>query len=584
MSFYDPNQETVVAADSSSYGLGGVLMQKFNGVLKPICYASRSLTATEQRYAQIEKEALALTWACEKFRTYLIGLSFHLQTDHKPLVALFGTKNLDELPPRIQRFRMRMMWFDYKVVYIPGKLLSIADALSRSPICFVATAEDDLISEVEDHVNNVVTNFPASDKMLQTIRDELLADPICSTVIKYCEGGWPSSRSVCHVLQTFYQVRDDLAHQKGLLLKGDRIVIPLALQKEILNKLHQSHQGITKSRARARTVWWPGLSGDIKSFVMNCSVCAQLRTNPTEPLISSELPECSWQKVACDLFNFNNAVYLLVIDYFSRWIEIALLDKGTTADYVISHLKSTFAKFGIPNELRSDGGAQFLSFTFQKFANCYGFVHTFSSPRYPRSNGEAERAVQTVKNLLKICNDPYLALLALRTSPLKTGYSPSELLMGRELHTTVPAVPIVLEPKWSFLCDFKRKEKRVKINEKMNFDQRHQVRELPLLQDDSYVYVDDGYYDNKRDRIVRPADQPRSYVVDISPNRVIRSRKYLKPCSDNPVKTETEMTGTPATAELNDDALCHENSVLRRSNYVTRSGRISKPPQRLSYE
>ena len=120
LSFYDPNQETVVAADSSFYGLGAVLMQKFNGVLKPTCFASRSLIAIEQRYAQIEKEALALTWACEKFRIYLIGLSFHLQTDHKPLVALFGTKNLDELSPRIRRFRMRMMWFDYKVVYIPG--------------------------------------------------------------------------------------------------------------------------------------------------------------------------------------------------------------------------------------------------------------------------------------------------------------------------------------------------------------------------------------------------------------------------------------------------------------------------------
>ena len=118
----------------------------------------------------------------------------------------------------------------------------------------------------------------------------------------------------------------------------------------------------------------------------------------------------------------------------------------------------------------------------------------------------------------------------------------------------------------------------------MNFDKRHKLRELPLLQDDSYVYDDDGYYDDKRGRIVRAADQPRSYVVDISPNRVTRNCKYLKSCSDNPVKTETEMTGTPATAELNDDALCHDNSVSGRSNYVTRSGRISKTPERLSYE
>ena len=155
-------------------------MQRVEGTLKPICYASRSLTATEQRYAQIEKEALGLTWACEKFRNYLIGLSFQIQTDHKPLVALFGNKNLDELSPRIQRYRMRMMWFHYQVVYIPGKLLSVADALSRSPICSVTTADDDLTVEVERYVDNIVMHLPASHDMFQNIRDELLIDPICS--------------------------------------------------------------------------------------------------------------------------------------------------------------------------------------------------------------------------------------------------------------------------------------------------------------------------------------------------------------------------------------------------------------------
>ena len=97
LALFDPNCETVVSADASSYGLGAVLLQKQQEELKPIAYISRSLTPTEQRYAQIEKEALAFTWACERFSDYLLRLTFRIQTDHKPLVPLFSLKNLDEL-------------------------------------------------------------------------------------------------------------------------------------------------------------------------------------------------------------------------------------------------------------------------------------------------------------------------------------------------------------------------------------------------------------------------------------------------------------------------------------------------------
>ena len=110
LALFDPNLETVVSADASSYGLGAVLLQKQqSGELKPVAYISRSMTPTEQRYAQIEKEALAFTWACERLADYLIGLQFHIQTDHKPLVPLFSSKHLEELPIQVQRFRLRMM-------------------------------------------------------------------------------------------------------------------------------------------------------------------------------------------------------------------------------------------------------------------------------------------------------------------------------------------------------------------------------------------------------------------------------------------------------------------------------------------
>ena len=106
LALYSPKLETIVSADASSYGIGAVLLQRqLDGSLKPVSYASRSLTPTEQKYAQIEKEALGLTWACERFSNYLTGLKFQIETDHKPLVPLLGSKNLEDLPLRVQRFQ-----------------------------------------------------------------------------------------------------------------------------------------------------------------------------------------------------------------------------------------------------------------------------------------------------------------------------------------------------------------------------------------------------------------------------------------------------------------------------------------------
>ena len=134
LALFDPNLETTVSADASSYGLGALLLQKqANGERRPVAYVSRSMTPTESRYAQIEKEALALTWACERYSQYLIGLQFSIETDHKPLVPLFGSKLLDELPIRVQRFRMRMMRLNFSIYHVPGKNLTIADTLSRAP-------------------------------------------------------------------------------------------------------------------------------------------------------------------------------------------------------------------------------------------------------------------------------------------------------------------------------------------------------------------------------------------------------------------------------------------------------------------
>ena len=135
LALYDTEKETIVSADASSYGLGAVIRQRQeDGTLKAVAYASRSMTKTECRYAQIEKEALVTTWALEHWSDLLIGLKFHVETDHKPLVPLFSTKLIDELPVRIQRFRMRLLRFDFTISHVPGKSLMTADTLSRAPL------------------------------------------------------------------------------------------------------------------------------------------------------------------------------------------------------------------------------------------------------------------------------------------------------------------------------------------------------------------------------------------------------------------------------------------------------------------
>jgi hypothetical protein len=107
----------MVSADASSYGLGGVLTQKqLDDSWRPVVFISRSLSEAESRYAQIEKEALAVTWTCERLCGYVYGLDLKIRTDHKPLITLLKSRALDELPPRILRFPLRLLRFKYDII------------------------------------------------------------------------------------------------------------------------------------------------------------------------------------------------------------------------------------------------------------------------------------------------------------------------------------------------------------------------------------------------------------------------------------------------------------------------------------
>ena len=172
-----------------------------------------------------------------------------------------------------------------------------------------------------------------------------------------------------------------------------------------MRRIHSGHQGITKCRARAnQSVWWPGISKEIENLVRNCPTCCKSQVQFAEPLITTNFPKLPWQRVGTELFEYKGTQYVLVIDYFSHYIEIAKLS-STSSDAIITHLKAMFARHGILQYVVSDNGPQYSSEIFSKFAKAYGFIHITSSPKYPQSNGEVKRAVRTIKSLLKKADD-----------------------------------------------------------------------------------------------------------------------------------------------------------------------------------
>ena len=239
-----------MSADASSFGLGVVLLQcKGDSGWKPVAYASRFLSETKRCYTQIEKEALAVTWSCEKLSDYILGSKFEIETDHKPFIPLLSNKHLNNLPPRVLRFRLRMAKYDYTISHVPGKLLYTADTLSRDPA--PNHEPNSLQEEVETFVNSIKKlSLPATEQRLDTYRQSQ-QDPVCSQVREFCKTKWVNKKHVPQELMPYWKMKDNLLTIcDNLLLYNSRIVVLKLMQKETLQKIHAGHLGIEKCKKR----------------------------------------------------------------------------------------------------------------------------------------------------------------------------------------------------------------------------------------------------------------------------------------------------------------------------------------------
>ena len=359
---------------------------------------------------------------------------------------------------------MRLMKYSFHVHHIPGKELVTADTLSRAPIRKPPTKVDKRLTEdLSLYVAIIFESLPASERKLEEIRLHQQDDENFQNFALKPEG-WPDRTKLNTTLLAYWPERGKIKVQRGILMKS-------SLRLDTLDKIHAGHQGIRKCRERAReSVWWPRLSKQIKDMITTCPTCCKHRQNHAEPMIASPLPERPWQKIATDLFHHNGKDYIIAVDYYSRFFEVAPF-KNTTSENVVNHLKSFFCRHCIPEIVMSDNGPQFSAATLSKFADEWGFTHLTSSPYYPQSNGEAKRAVKTAKSLFVKSEDPYLALLSYRKTPLQNGHTPAELLMGPKLKPMGRKLkPMLLDAE-----QLRKNEQTCKRQQTQGYNKRHRA-------------------------------------------------------------------------------------------------------------
>ena len=260
LAYFDNDKPTVLNVDASGTVHGAVILQ--DG--KPIAFSSKTLSSCEQRYVNKERELLAILWGAQNFHTYVYGRKVLVETDHKPLEAIFRNP-LNECPPRLQRMFLKLTKYDLEVKYVPGKQQLISDCLSRTPL-----SDTVLISDPNDVIGiNLVDNLEMEHNTLKRFKDATSTDTTSQVVMDYVLQGWPSDKDhVDECARENWNYKEELSVEDGLLFKSDRLVVPKTMRPDVLNDLHGAHLGESKSPSLARDhVFWPSKTAHIKDKV-----------------------------------------------------------------------------------------------------------------------------------------------------------------------------------------------------------------------------------------------------------------------------------------------------------------------------
>ncbi|XP_062557522.1 uncharacterized protein K02A2.6-like [Armigeres subalbatus] len=506
LGYYDPKDRTLVVTDASGVGLGAVLIQFKNNQPRVISYASKSLSETEKTYPPIEKEALGIVWAVERFRIYLMGITFELETDHRPLETLFSTTSRPTA--RIERWLLRVQAYKFKVVYRKGSA-NIADVLSRLAS---HVADNQWVDESEVFIRRVVAAAVASlsegccpETFDSDTEANIRAVQECAAIdiseVIQATGEDPEMRKLIDCIlnerwdreemKQYNLFRNEMSYVNDLVMRGTKLVIPNALRQRMCQLAHEGHPGQSMMKRRLRErCWWPGIDHDAVKMCETCEGCRLVQaSDPPEPMQRRLLPEKPWVDIAIDFLGpMPTGEYILVvIDYYSRYMVIEIMNK-ITAQETIGRLKRIFLVWGPPRTITLDNAKQFVSNEFEEFCKTNGIHLNHTSPYWPQANGEVERQNRSLLKRMKIANalygnwkadlDHYLQLYN-NTPHTITGKAPSELLQNRKLRSKLPQLDdLETTPPSS---EFRDKDHEMKMKGKEREDKRRRAKasEIP---------------------------------------------------------------------------------------------------------
>ncbi|KAI3751218.1 hypothetical protein L2E82_22266 [Cichorium intybus] len=421
-------EDMTVYCDASLHGMGAVLMQRG----KVIAYASRQLKPHETRYPTHDLELGAVVFALKIWRHYLYGVKCTIYTDHKSLKYLMDQQDLNM---RQRRWLDILKDYDYEILYHPGKANVVADALSRKRMC-----------------------MPLRITCLRMIVTTSLPDMIRQS---QSEAIKPENQNKERIKGQVPQLVKD---SRGLLTRHNRIWMPAngGIRQILLDEAHKSkfsiHPGATKMyRDLREDYWWPGMKRDVAWYVEKCLTCRKVKAEHQKPhgkLQPLEIPEWKWEHITMDFITKlpktprNADTIWVIVDQLTKSAHFIPIQETSTAQKLASiFIKEVITRHGMPISIVSDRDVRFTSRFWGKFQEELGSRLHFSTAYHPQTDGQSERTIQTLEDMLRACVmdfggswDTYLPLAEFsynNSYHASIGRPPFEMLYGRKCRTPV---------------------------------------------------------------------------------------------------------------------------------------------------
>lgn len=583
MTYFNPNKQTEIITDASPVGISAIMLQE-NRV---ISYASKALTDVEKRYSQTEKENYAIVWAVEHFHIYLFGHKFTLITDAKALENIYNNPK-SKPPARLERWRMRLLAYDFEVKYRPGES-NMSDYLSRHPDAAKSTRSADV---AEEYLSFIAHQTVPKAMTIDEIIEETTKDVDLQTTIQNVRtNSWQTSYKSNSILDTYSRCKNELTvvtlNKGTVVLHGTRLVIPKSLQQKVINIAHEGHQGIVKTKQMLREkVYFPGIDQLVEKTCKSCIPCLAATDKTThEPLQMSPLPSGIFEEISLDFCGpFPNGQYFcVVVDEYSRYPIVKVVN-SINAKTILPILDEIMSEYGIPRVVKTDNGPPMNGKQFEKFAEYFGFQHRKITPLWPQANAECERMM---KNLVKTARAANIDGIPLKqginaflrnyraTPHTTTKQTPYELFFGRQMYTKLPNLPSKAN-KLAKHLNTKFNDQKGKQQMKQYADKRRKAKHSNLQVGDKVLVKQD-----KQNKLTPPYD-PKPFEIVKKKGTMITAKREDKHITRNsskfkPVQNAPAM---PGNTDEETDTIPPDltSNVHNQTPEPRRSTRIRKPP------